>query len=464
MKNTELLIEKGYFPIQTKKHFNITVLLAVLSFIIVLCIGSFYYGKSNFESVFYIVMSGYAALLGFLIAYNSLNKPSKSADNLLYHQMIKETSEKASLIYNLQTNKIEYCDSTIHTILGTTLRSLDDILFNSKIHPFDRSNLAGLLKFDLDHTFTYTVRKQTQKGIINWIKVDATKLSKQEEAYIVMHIIDVTSLKQQDLAQQQYLAEMENIVQQNQYPDNRMQQLAELITAHDMKEPLRTIKNYIQLIERRCKNKLDPNGLEMMKHVSDGAYRMTQMIDDIIASMGIDEDNLELEEVNLNLVMSEVIKDLETKIREANASIHYRSLPKVEADARQMKHLLLNLIENALKYRSEKTPEIFIDCEEDKNRWIFKIEDNGIGIAPKHQASIFTFFNRGEIKNGYKGMGLGLAISKKIVNNHDGDIWVFSAGKDQGSTFYFSLPSKNQAVLKTMAETTANAASMRAAY
>jgi len=464
MKSYDLLIEQDSIPTQQNKLLNGTVIFAVLCFVAVICIGILYFGKANFEAIFYIVLSCYATLLGFMVAFHAIKRRDKLDDKTFYRQMISESSQAATLVYHSESDTIVYKDKSIPTILGTTLTSLSEINSIAELHPLDRSQLVTLLKFDQADSFSFIMRKQTRSGTTYWIMVEASKMLKKEGSYIILKFRDVTASKQEEVTQQQYLAEMENIIRQNQYQDNRMQHLAQLITVHDMKEPLRTIKSYIQLIERRYKDSLDETGLECMHYVSDASYRMTHMIDDMLANSGMDEENTELKEVNMNALVAEVIQDLGARIKETGAGIHYRSLPRITADARQLKHLIQNLIENALKYRSSQTPEIFIDCEHVDNKWVFKVEDNGIGIAPKHQDSIFSFFERGQIRNGYKGMGIGLAICKKIVNNHDGDIWVHSAGESKGSIFYFSFPTQNAAILKTKAETATHAAVLQAAY
>lgn len=138
-------------------------------------------------------------------------------------------------------------------------------------------------------------------------------------------------------------------------------------------------------------------------------------------------------------MMKDVLPNLAAAIQESGAVIRFENLPTVAADRMQLGQLLQNLIGNAIKFRKEKPPEISVKAEPANDFWQFCVSDNGIGIAPEHVESIFSVFHRLHTRAEYPGNGIGLAISKKIVEQYGGKIWV-EATPGGGSTFRFTLP------------------------
>jgi light-regulated signal transduction histidine kinase (bacteriophytochrome) len=148
-----------------------------------------------------------------------------------------------------------------------------------------------------------------------------------------------------------------------------------------------------------------------------------------------------LESVDCALLLKEVLANLAVAIRENQALITHEALPTVMADPTQLRQVFQNLLSNALKFHSDKTPEIHIGAERQDNTWLFSVHDNGIGIAPRHAERIFIIFQRLHTRSRYPGTGIGLALCKKIVERHGGRIWVESeSGK--GATFFFTVPDK----------------------
>lgn len=167
------------------------------------------------------------------------------------------------------------------------------------------------------------------------------------------------------------------------------------------------------------------------------------MINDILVYSRVSNKERNLTSVNFNKVIEQVYVNLITAIEENNAEITYDSLPSLITDEQLMVQLFQNLIGNAIKYRSQKTPKIHISANKEGNKYIFTIQDNGIGISPEHMERIFTIFKRLHTHEEYEGTGIGLAIAQKIVNQQGGEIWVKSElGK--GSIFYFTIPIKSE--------------------
>ncbi len=211
------------------------------------------------------------------------------------------------------------------------------------------------------------------------------------------------------------------------------------IASHDLKEPARMVNNFMQLLVKKYATQLDEQAKKYIYFASDGAKRMTALIDDLLAFARINNETNTYTEVNTSQLLSEVTAYLEGVIEEKNADIVYEKLPVILASATGVKLLFRNLISNALKYQSaDKQPFVEISYKESDTHWQFVVQDNGIGIDSKNLETVFLLFKRLYSKDVYAGTGMGLAICKKIIENHGGDIWVESeVGK--GSKFYFTI-------------------------
>ncbi|HHT9135959.1 MAG TPA: sensor histidine kinase [Candidatus Wunengus sp. YC60] len=210
------------------------------------------------------------------------------------------------------------------------------------------------------------------------------------------------------------------------------------IASHDLQEPLRMISSYLQLIERRYKNKLDADADEFIAFAVDGANRLQTMINALLEYSRIDTHGKPFELVDCNIVLKRALANLKIAIGESGAVITNDSLPTVISDGSQLMQMFQNLIGNAVKFRSNKPMHIHISARQDVNEWLFSVRDNGIGIEPEYNERIFTIFKRLHGRE-YPGIGLGLSICKKIATRHGGRIWVESEYQN-GSIFYFTIP------------------------
>ncbi len=242
---------------------------------------------------------------------------------------------------------------------------------------------------------------------------------------------DITELKE---AKKVLELKLEELTRSNE----ELEQFA-YISSHDLQEPLRMIASYLQLLERKYKGKLDAKADKYINFSVDGATRMQNLIDDLLAFSRVTTQAQEFELTDLESIYNEVTSNLEVSIQENNAIITHDHLPVVMADKTQISQVFQNLLSNAIKFRSLDQPEINISVKKDDKQFLFAVSDNGIGIDPKHSDRIFEVFKRLHKKRDYPGTGIGLAICKKIIERHGGRIWVESElGK--GSIFYFTLP------------------------
>lgn len=241
-----------------------------------------------------------------------------------------------------------------------------------------------------------------------------------------------------ELDRQQYETELEETVRQLQQSNDRLKQFA-YAASHDLQEPLRMVSSYLRLLESKHSENLDEEAQEYIDFAVDGADRMREMVDDLLAYSRVEQSEDVLEPVETEEIVETVTEDLTVCIEESNAEIAVESLPPVEGDADKLEQLFQNLISNAIKYSGEEPPAIEITAQQQGEHWQFAVADSGIGIDPAKTDRIFEVFKRLHHDDEYAGTGIGLALCQEIVENHGGDIWVESE-PGEGSTFYFLLP------------------------
>ena len=242
---------------------------------------------------------------------------------------------------------------------------------------------------------------------------------------------DITERKEIELELNENI---ENLARSN----KELQQFA-YITSHDLREPLRMITSFLQLLERRYNYQLDQDAKEFIGYAVDGAKRLDNMINDLLLYSKITRKEIKHSPLNIEKVLDKALVNLKVSIDETHTIITYDHLPEIIGDEDLMIQLFQNLIQNSIKYRSQETPKICISARQEKNRILFKIKDNGIGISKDHLERIFTIFQRLHTNEQYEGTGIGLAIAQKIVQQHGGKIWAESElGK--GTAFYFTIP------------------------
>jgi light-regulated signal transduction histidine kinase (bacteriophytochrome) len=218
-----------------------------------------------------------------------------------------------------------------------------------------------------------------------------------------------------------------------------LQQFA-YVASHDLQEPLRMIGSYTQLLERRYGDKLDADAREFMGFIVDGATRMKQLIEDLLAYSRVGTRGKELRPIPAQGALDRALVNLRAAIESSDAQITHDVLPEVNADDTQLTQLFQNLIGNAIKFRkTDETLRIHAGVQDTGGEWRFSVSDNGIGIEPQYFERIFMVFQRLHTRDEYPGTGIGLAICKKVVDRHRGRIWVESV-QGKGSTFFFTLP------------------------
>jgi len=211
------------------------------------------------------------------------------------------------------------------------------------------------------------------------------------------------------------------------------------VASHDLQEPLRMVSSYTQLLGKRYGDRLQGDAQEFMAYIVDGAARMKQLIEDLLAYSRVGTRGKEFRSVSMDRVVERARVNLRAALEESGVELTADALPEVYGDEMQLVQLLQNLIGNAIKFRAAANPRIHISFSQKENEQVFAVQDNGIGIEPQYFERIFMVFQRLHDKGQYPGTGIGLAICKKVVDRHHGRIWVESA-PGEGSRFVFTLP------------------------
>jgi light-regulated signal transduction histidine kinase (bacteriophytochrome) len=212
------------------------------------------------------------------------------------------------------------------------------------------------------------------------------------------------------------------------------------VASHDLKEPLRMVASYTELLSQRYRGRLDEKADKYIDYATEGARRMQQLIADLLAYSQVDSQAARTQPVDAGAVLRAVSDSLGASIKESGASIDVDGpLPILLANEGQLFQVFQNLIANAIKFRSAAAPRIVVRAVQSDTRWLFSLQDNGIGIDARYAARVFQMFQRLHDKTQYEGSGIGLAITKRIVEHHGAQIW-FESVPGNGTTFFFAMP------------------------
>ena len=308
--------------------------------------------------------------------------------------------------------------------------------WDSIIHPEDLADVRANLQKALSDAGAYwsqEFRVRKQNGVYSYV-LDKGFIIRDDSGNAI-RMIGATK----DITQRK-LAELE-ITQTNAKLTSANEELKAFaaLASHDLREPLRMISSFMDLLDRKYGEKLDDKAKQYIHYAKDGAKRLTLMINDLLDYSKAGFDLKQLEKVDLMNLVDEVIELKSDIIRTSHAKILHEHLPTILGIKVPLKTLFQNLIGNALKYRSmERNPQISIKAEEDKEYWKFTIEDNGIGIDPGSLEDIFGIMKRLHSAEKYPGTGMGLATCRKIVSQFHGKIWAESR-PGEGSKMIFTL-------------------------
>lgn len=317
----------------------------------------------------------------------------------------------------------------------------------SLIHPADKERfLRSMQKASRNLTdWKCEYRVICSDGSIVWHQ-GHSKPEKLEDGTVVWYgyIHNITEYKElQQKLQEKVTEVLEKNSELEQYiAKNKELERFAYIVSHDLKEPLRTIKAFSEIIKSKYMPQLDENALTYFEFIISSSERMTSLIEGILEYSKIDENSHPSELIDVNDLIEKVMLDLNSSITESNAEIIFENLSAVYCNPVQIRQLFQNILSNAIKFSSKNNhPKVVITSEERENDVLFAISDNGIGISKENFDTIFSMFKRLHSRDSYRGHGVGLALCKRIVEKHQGEIWVESDGTN-GTTFFISLPRK----------------------
>jgi PAS domain S-box-containing protein len=349
------------------------------------------------------------------------------------YRNIVETANEGIWIHNAEAITT-YVNKKMAEMLGYCPEELIDRFISDFIS--EESKTATKLKLKnrrLGISESFELKLICKDGSVLWVLISAKSLFDNDGKFAgtLSMLTDITKRKE---AEEILKLRLEELTRSN----AELEQFA-YVSSHDLQEPLRMITSYLQLLQRRYQGNIDDRADKYIKFAVDGAFRMQNLINDLLELSRVTTRASKYEPTNCEFVLNQVLSGLELYIKENNATVTHDPLPEVMADNTQLAQVFQNLVINGIKFHSEEAPRIHISAEKMASEWVFSVQDNGIGIDQKYSEKIFEVFKRLHKKEEYPGTGIGLSVCKKIVERHGGRIWVESElGK--GSTFYFTLP------------------------
>lgn len=332
-----------------------------------------------------------------------------------------------------------FFNQTWLTVTGRTPEAEVGYGWMSGIHPGDRQQWQQTYEssFSQQQAFSIEHRLRQQDGNYVWMLSTGKPRYTLDEKFCgyIGITTDITAMKQADAQCQMVSTEL---LRSNQ----ELEQMASALS-HDLREPLRKIQAFAELVQTDYVNDIDEKGQRYFNYVIDGAERMQAMIADLLAYARLSSEEREMALTDLGQVLQQVQQDLSLTIAESEAVIEVGDLPEIMINPTDIRRVFQNLLSNALKFRGETVPHIQIAASQLQKHWLISVEDNGIGMSENAVEDIFVMFKRLHKRTDYDGTGIGLAICKKIIDYYDGSIWAESK-LGEGTTVHIKLPSHVQ--------------------
>ena len=339
-------------------------------------------------------------------------------------------------VHTIDNGRFRYMNQNFQEIYGWPQETLQDVAaFFEHVYPdpeFRRELslqiYADMASGDPARMFWENVPITRQSG--ERAVVSARNIPMIERNLMISTVWDVTDY---NTAQK----ELEVTIAELRRSNRELEQFA-YVASHDLQEPLRMIGSYVQLLARRYRGRLDAEADEFIDFAVEGAVRMQKLINDLLAFSRVGRQSEAFAPVDCNQILATVTQDLQEASAEAGAAIHVEPLPRVQGDASQLTQVFQNLLANAIKFHGQDPPQVLVSAKKQGRDWVFAVRDNGIGIDPQYFDKVFIIFQRLHGKRDYPGTGIGLALTKKIIEHHGGRIWIESI-PGQGTTFFFTL-------------------------
>ncbi len=417
------------------------------------------YMKSDgtFADVFdrgYIIRKGDGTPIRMIGAMQDISQRKLAAEETRVakerYDLVSKATNDSIYDWDLVNNKIVRTGDGLNILFGYTNKQISDNLhfWKEKIHPDEVEECYDKLKSYLEDP-----AKEVCDMEYRFRKADGTYAYVYDKGYIVrdpggkaIRMIgatrDISRRKKTELLLKDSNERLEKRAEELAFSNSELEQFA-YIASHDLQEPLRMVTSFLTQLENKYKHLLDDKGKQYIHFATDGASRMRRLILDLLEYSRVGRNPSTKGEIDTNDLLFEAVRLNKAAIEESKAFIDWENLPVINGSYTTLLQVFQNLIGNALKYQVQGTPPtINIIGEETATHWKFAVTDNGIGIENKYFEKIFIVFQRLHNKDEFSGTGIGLAICKKIVEHHRGQIWVESQyGK--GSTFCFTIAKPN---------------------
>lgn len=349
------------------------------------------------------------------------------------YRSLSENSPDLIMMIDI-ANKYVYSNPQTNALFGFKEEDAEGKPYSELFGPvFSEFVKGSLLRVKLNNKIIRGEAEIEVWGEKRWLDTQFVPIM-DDTGNLALYLLISRDITNNKLAEKQILKLNENLQRSNE----DLERFA-YIASHDLQEPLRMVASYLQLLERRYKPKLDSDAIEFIDYAVDGATRMKTLIQDLLSYSRVSTRGKEFEPVDVQTVIDKVLKDLELAVNENHATITVDPMPTLSIDDIQFHQLILNLVSNAIKFRGDPDPVIHIGAVEKEEEWEFSVKDNGIGIDPQYFDRIFLIFQRLHTRDKYSGTGIGLSVSKRIVERHGGKIRVESS-KGNGANFIFTIP------------------------
>jgi PAS domain S-box-containing protein len=343
-----------------------------------------------------------------------------------------------------------YSNSRLAAMLKMPLEQVIGTSMRLHVTDGDRSIFDEMLKNSLQTACQGELALKAGEETLP-VQLSLSPVRSEEMDYIVIVIMDLTEQKKAEKILRNHKEILEEIVEKRTEELKRLsdelkrsnEDLKQFASAasHDLQEPLRGVEGFINLLKKRYKGKLDEKADEFIDYVVDDVKRMQMLIRDLLEYSRVSAKSKVFSPANCSVSLEQALSNLRAAIDESGAIVTYDLLPTVMGNDAQLSRLFQNLIGNAIKFRGKEPLKIHLSAHREGDEWIFSIRDTGIGIAPEQAERIFLIFQRLHSRQEYPGTGIGLAICKRIVEQHGGRIWVESK-PGTGAAFYFTIPEK----------------------
>jgi PAS domain S-box-containing protein len=395
-------------------------------------------GKSRFLKEEHDLLNAIAEHLGRIAAR------TQTRENLELLRNLIDRSNDCIFIIEPKWGRLLDTNDRACVSLGYAREELLNMAFKNieQSIPDDSSWHEQMKELKLKEDLVIQGQHRRKDGTTFFTETSLKLVSQKKEDFVIAIARDVSERKQAEQRQAQFIQELERTNQEVEKINQELKDFA-YIVSHDLKAPLRGIKTIAEWITTDYADKLDDNGKEQMNLLAGRVDRMHNLIDGILQYSRVGRIKEEKVMVNLNELVTEVI-DMIAPPENISITIE-NELPTIECEQTRIMQVFQNLLSNAVKYMDKPKGQIKVDCVEEDGFWKFSVADNGCGIEEKHYEKIFQLFQTLAPRDKFESTGIGLTVTKKIVELYNGKIWVESES-DKGSTFFFTLPKQEMGV------------------